>query len=442
MNRRLARPRTKALIVTVGLLATNAWSQKITSFDRDRAQAMLQQISSDIKKHYYDPKFHGLDWDAKVEEMKQKIKAADSSNQALSEVAAALDSLNDSHTFFLPPSHAYRHDYGWQAEVIGERCFIIRVRPGSDAEKKGVKPGDELVALNGYTPNRENLPKMQYVFNTLRPQPTLRLDLRDPAGALTQVDVVTAMIDKKRVTDLTSRGGSNDIWEMVREQEDEAHLGRAQFVEVGDDVGIVKLPGFFFNQSEIENIIGKARKRKALIIDLRGNPGGSVDTLTYLIAGCFEKEVKIGDRVGRSDHKPMIAKTRGHPFTGNLVVLVDSKSASASELFARVIQIERRGTVLGDRSSGSVMEAKRYSYQSGMDIVAFYGASITDADIMMGDGQSLEHRGVLPDELLLPSAEDLANGRDPVLARAVGMAGAKLSPEAAGRLFPYEWSKF
>jgi C-terminal processing protease CtpA/Prc len=442
MNRDLSRVCARVLIAITGLLSTNSWCQQISSFDRDRAQSMLQQISSDIKKHYYDPKFHGLDWGAKVEEMKQKIKAADSSNLALSEVAATLDSLNDSHTFFLPPAHAYRHDYGWEGEVIGERCFVVRVRPGSDAEKKGVKPGDELVGLNGYTPNRENLPKMQYVFNTLRPQPALRLDLRDPAGKQRQVDVVTAMIDKKRVTDLTSAGNGNDIWEMVREQEDEAHLGRAQFVEFGDDVGVLKLPGFFFNQSEIETFIGKARKHKALIIDLRGNPGGSVDTLTYLIAGCFEKEVKIGDRVGRSDHKPMIAKTRGHPFTGKLVVLVDSKSASASELFARVIQIEKRGTVLGDRSSGSVMEAKRYSYQSGMDVVAFYGASITDADIIMGDGKSLEHRGVFPDELLLPSAEDLASGRDPVLAHAVETAGVKLSPEAAGKLFPNEWPKF
>ncbi len=88
------------------------------------------------------------------------------------------------------------------------------------------------------------------------------------------------------------------------------------------------------------------------------------------------------------------------------------------------------------------MEAKHYNYKSGMNIVVFYGASITDADLIMTDGNSLEHRGVLPDEVVLPSAEDLANGRDPVLAHAVETAGVKLSPEAAGKLFPYEWPKF
>ena len=442
MNRELRRACTKAVTVVIGLLTTNAWCQKITSLDRDRALAMLQEISSDVKKHYYDPKFHGVNWDAKIEEMKQRIKTTDSMNRALSEIAAALDSLDDSHTFFLPPSHALHYDYGWQAQVIGDRCFILRVRPGSDAEKKGVKPGDELVALNGFTPNRDNLWKMQYVFNTLRPQPALRLDLRDPAGRQRQVEVVTTMIEKKRVTDLTASGSDNDIWDLLRQEEDAEHLGRAQFAELNEDTGVLKFPGFHFNESEIENMIGKARKHKALVLDLRGNPGGSVDTLKYLIAGCFDKEIKVGDRIGRSEHKPLVAKPRGHPFTGKLVVLVDSKSASASELFARVVQIEKRGTVLGDRSSGSVMESKHYNYKSGLDTVIFYGASITDADLVMSDGKSLEHNGVLPDEVVLPSGDDLANGRDPVLAHAVETVGVRLSPEAAGKLFPYEWPKF
>ena len=88
------------------------------------------------------------------------------------------------------------------------------------------------------------------------------------------------------------------------------------------------------------------------------------------------------------------------------------------------------------------MEAKRYGYRCGVGSVLFYGASITEADMVMTDGASLEHNGVLPDEVTLPSAEDLANGRDPVLARAIETVGAKLNPEEAGKLFPYEWPTF
>jgi C-terminal processing protease CtpA/Prc len=431
MKRELARTCTKALIVIIGFLITNGWCQKITSDDRDAALVMLRELSGDVKKHYYDPQLHGVNWDAKVEEMRQRIKATDSIDVALSAVAATLDTLNDSHTFFLPPTYSIHHDYGWQTQMVGDRCFVLRVRPGSDAENMGVKAGDELLALNGFTPDREHFRKLAYGFNRLHPQTALRLDLRDPAGKRRQADVATAIT--------TRRQFFNAHLEMAVQAQNAKYFGRARFAETSDDVGVLKFPRFFFTESEVDGMIGKARKHKALVLDLRSNGGGSSETLKYLTAGFFEKEVKIADRIGRSELKPLIAKPHGHPFTGKLVVLVDSGSASTAELFARLVQIEKRGTVLGDRSSGSVMEAKFYSYRCGVGTALFYGAEITDADLVMTDGMSLEHKGVLPDEIILPSAGDLANGRDPVLARAVEAAGGKLSPEEAGKLLPYEW---
>lgn len=399
---------------------------------------MLATIANDVKKHYYDPKLHGVDWDANIEAADQRIEAASSLNHALSEIAAALDSLNDSHTFFLPPSRPYKHDYGWRIEMVGGKCFVMQVRPQSDGEAKEVKRGDQILGINGFQPTRENLWRMNYIFDVLRPQVHLKVNLVSN-GQPREVGMMAAMRQTKKVTNLTFDGGS-DIWDLIRESESAAHLGRARWAESGDDVGILKFPGFYFNEGEMDDIIKKAKKRRAWIVDLRGNPGGSVETLKWFLGGIFEKEVKLGDRVTRDDSKPMVAKSkRQNAYSGKLVVLVDSKSASASELFARVVQLEKRGVVLGDKTAGAVMEAKRYSYKHGMDTVVFYGASITDADLIMTDGKSLEHTGVTPDELLLPSAADLAANRDPVLARAVELCGAKMTPEVAGALFPFEW---
>lgn len=412
--------------------------QQFSSLDRDRALDMLGTVAKEVQKHYYDPDFHGVDWDATVQKAKQQIKASDSMNMALAHIAAAMVNLNDSHTFFLPPPRPYIHDYGFQTLMIGDRCYVVRVRPGTDAEAKGVKPGDEVVAMNGYAPSRETFWKFNYRYNVLRPEPGLRVVLRDVQGQQRQLDVAAKFKQHERVKDVTG----DHIWDVIRDLEDEEHLARARWGTVGDDVGVLKLPEFIFDQEEVESMINKARKRPALIVDLRGNPGGAVETLKYLLGGMFEDDVKVADRSGRKETKPEVAKSWKHGvFSGKLVVLVDSDSASASELFARIVQLQKRGTVVGDRSSGSVMEARRYTYQAGADTVVFYGASITAYDLIMSDGKSLEHTGVTPDELALPTAADLASGRDPVLARAAAMLGAKLTPEDAGKMFPYEWPR-
>jgi C-terminal processing protease CtpA/Prc len=67
--------------------------------------------------------------------------------------------------------------------------------------------------------------------------------------------------------------------------------------------------------------------------------------------------------------------------------------------------------------------------------------SVTVQDVLMGDGKSLEGAGVTPDEVLLPTAADLAAGADPVLARAAALAGVQLDPAKAGALFPALWRK-
>ncbi len=81
------------------------------------------------------------------------------------------------------------------------------------------------------------------------------------------------------------------------------------------------------------------------------------------------------------------------------------------------------------------MTSRQFGHTVGIGAMAFYGASITVSDVRMADGGSLEKTGVVPDELALPSPDDLAASRDPVLARAVALAGGDITPEQAGALF-------
>jgi C-terminal processing protease CtpA/Prc len=77
----------------------------------------------------------------------------------------------------------------------------------------------------------------------------------------------------------------------------------------------------------------------------------------------------------------------------------------------------------------------------GFTTVINYGASITDADVIMSDGKSVEHVGVIPDELVLQTGEDLLAHRDTVMARAAALVGINIDPAKAGLFFPIEWKK-
>jgi C-terminal processing protease CtpA/Prc len=418
------------------------WSQQpqMSNIERGVAQDILKVVAGEIEKHYYDPKFHNIDWNAKVAEAKQKIASATSFNMAMAHIAAMVDQLNDSHTFMLPPQHAYHFEPGFRYQMVGNGCFVTQVRPQSDADTKGLKAGDQIVAINGYDVNREILWKMRYGYTVLRPQPVLRLAVQAPSGAQREVQVAAEIRQEKLTRDITAEGGG-DIFNIIREIENQQQLMRTRSWEVPEKLLVIRLPEFSLSPTEVRSLVGYARKYPAVILDLRGNGGGAVTTLEYLVGGMFDHDVKIADRIGRKETKPEIAKTIHNGFTGKLIVLIDSESASASEVFARLVQLEKRGLVFGDLSSGSVMESRHYLERMGSDTVIFYGVSVTESNLVMADGNSLEHRGVTPDKVLLPSADDLAAGRDPVLASAAEALGVTLPPEQAGKVFPYEWQR-
>lgn len=427
-----------ALLLLAGALFIVPAQQAVSGIDRDRGSVMLRTIKENLKSNYYDPAYHGMDLEARFKISEQKIKTATSVGQIFGIIAQTLTELEDSHTFFLPPGRSVTVEYGWQMQIVGEKCYVIAVKPGSDAEAKGLREGDEIYSMDGFGPIRENFWKLQYTYRTLRPQPGVRLVVIKPDGKEYQLDVLANVKQQKRVVDLT---GGSDIWDLIRESENEDRLNRHRYIEM-EDLFVWKMPQFDMQKEKVDGFVDKFRKRKGVLIDLRGNHGGYEETLLRLIGNFFDHDVKVGDLKRRKEEKPMTAKTRGQEiFTGKLVVLIDSESGSAAELFARVVQLEKRGTVIGDRSAGAVMRSKEYSHKMGTDVIVPFGVSITDADIVMTDGKSLEHVGVTPDETKLPTAADLAAKRDPVLAYALSLFGAKVTPEVAGGFFPLEWRK-
>lgn len=413
----------------------------LNATERTRAKEMLESIESALRNNYYDKTFHGLDLDAHFKAAKAKLETALSQGHAYAIIAQALMDLNDSHTFFLPPDQPAKYEYGWKMSMIGDECYVVAVKPGSDAAAQGVKPGDRLVRFDAFQPQRDQLWKAQYLYFVLSPRRALKVVMQAPGEqprALELAARVTPGSKDQRVSlDNLLDGGSISF-----DNEPMVRVSRTQRI---GDVAIWKLDSFDYKPQDMDRIFDATVKgASSLIIDVRGNHGGLVKTLEQVVSRLFDRDVKIGDVKSRKATKASTARARKNPFTGKLVVLVDAESASAAEVLARVVQLEKRGTIVGDRSSGSVMQGMVRMFAIEVPdpselILIPYAASITDADLLMSDGHSLEHVGVTPDELVLPTAADLRAGLDPALARAAAIVGVPLTPAAAGGLFPIEW---
>jgi C-terminal processing protease CtpA/Prc len=431
MSKKLIKS-TLFLFVT-NLLALSVFAQSLSSFDRQRNKEIISSVKSILMENYYDPTFRGLDLETKFQEVEEINKQAKSNSEVFVALAAVLIDLNDSHTNFIPPSRMNKVDYGWGMKSFGDKCFISYVKSRSDAEKKGLQVGDEILSLDIFKPNRKNLWQMNYLYYALSPREQVKLVVRSPDGKVKEMEIQSKIIAGRRLN-LTNYVESSNL---IMKQEKEAGQYEHRFAEFEKELIIWKMPVFDLPKNKVDDYMDRIGKFKNVIIDLRGNGGGAEETLLRLIGNFIDRDLKIGDLTRRKEKKELIAKTRGKPnvYQGNVFVLVDSESGSSSELFARVMQMEARGTIIGDLTSGSVMRSRFFPKEVGVNVVSFYGVSVTDADLIMTDGKSLERVGVTPDKLMMPSPSDLAKKRDVVLSNAASLAGVVIEPEKAGALF-------
>lgn len=387
---------------------------------------MLRRVKDDLRKHYYDPAFRGIDIDARFAEAEAKVRQSASINEISQILADLLLVFNDSHTRFYLPQRAVRVDYGWDMKIVGDEPFVVRVKEKSDAAAKGLAVGDRVLWLNKFQPARKNIGWLRYYYQFVRPQLLQRIIVRKPTGAEQVYDISsrTQEVSVVQFDDLI-----DDILLTLDEQD-----ARDETRPIGKDILVWRMRGFG-DKDRVEHAIRRARSFKTLLVDMRGNGGGLVDTLKRLVSLSFDRPVAVGVETTRKGTTTITAKPVREAYTGRIFVLIDSESASAAEMYARILQIEKRGVVIGDRTAGAVMTSRMFPHTVGIGQVAFYGTSITVGDVRMSDGSSLEHVGVTPDIPMVPTAADLAAGRDPVLARAIAEAGGQMSADEAGRFY-------
>ena len=440
--RPLAVPAFRLLVAAVLLTAAIAGAQPLDAqtpqrIDRQtyqRGRKMLEQMRETLRRHYFDSTYAGLDLDARFAAADSAMKLAPDSDYMFAIIAQYLADLDDSHTSFIPPDRAASIDYGFEMQYVGDTCFVAAVKKGSDAEAKGLKVGEAILQIDNVKLARSNYWTVRYVYYRLRPRPGLRLVVRGLDGSQREIIAMAKIEKRERIVDYTD---PSVISRLIDQYDSQSRRANHLYRSFGDSVMVWKMNSFVYgDEDDIAGIMKEVKKHRALILDLRNNGGGSVLTTAYLLGQFFDRDIPIATYRRRSGDSAFVAKARDqNPYRGMLLVLLNSNSASASEVTARTLQLQGRGIIVGDRSMGAVVTSQTHWHELGFSRQVTYGVQVSVMDLIMPDGQRLEKIGVTPDVLVLPSGADMAARRDPVMAKALSMVGMALDPVEAATVY-------
>jgi|GEM_PF-6866135 len=432
--------------------------------ERGINQALLKVIKGDIEEKYLDTASYSPKIEESYERANELIGKSSSTNEMERIIALFIVELNDSRIFFVPRVTNVDVDYQWSLNLIGGRVFITDLDVKSDAYAKGLRAGDQIYSVDDYILSRESFWKMKYVYDVISPQGLLKLIIVKPSGHKYAVEVKSKVVVSNVLEDASLTSNRNHV---IPDETTFKEKSNTRFYEKIEGLIICRLPTFFTQPFSVKRLIEKA-KNNALILDLRGADGidekiwelrirlnrktwsylppefdertidhddGDLETLKRLAAFFFGAGLKIGELRGKKNSDRLTAGPQlDGKFTGRLVVLVDSETSGAAEVFARLVQTQNLGTVVGDLTAGRFVKSEFLTHASWVTFGSPFGLQVPVAEIVMNGNERLNGKGVVPDQVVLPSPTDVQKLQDPVIARAAGILGFKITLEDTGAI--------
>jgi carboxyl-terminal processing protease len=245
----------------------------------------------------------------------------------------------DPHSIFFDPSqyeqlkqmeHSEQKGFGSVLSILPGRVIVLQALPGTPSAKAGLSPGDEILAVNTVPLNRLTLEQLIEFLGQARQQ-SAHLDVRRPGNArLLQFTLNPELVDSPSVD-------------------------RAFLLQPG--IGYVRVASFDPPTGRqlkiaIEKLGGD--KLSGLVLDLRNNPGGVVQAAMESAALFLKPGMRILSVNGRNSAKREdvdVPKTAA-PYSFALAVLVNAKTASASEILSGALQDHDRAIIIGEPSYG------------------------------------------------------------------------------------------
>ncbi len=252
--------------------------------------------------------------------------------------------------------------------------IVVAPLPESPAEKAGVKAGDKILAVDGKEVYGWSLDEVVNKIRGRKGTPVKLIILSTGASAPRDVTIIRDTIVVKSVT-----------WKIV-----------------DDDIAYLKISSFAEDTAEgfeqaVRQIILK--NPRALILDLRNNPGGFLDSGVRIASEWIPKGTIVLEKFSDGHQEDYISNGKHRLADIKTVVLVNQGSASASEIVAGALQDYGKATVVGEKTfgKGSVQDYEQMTDGSGL--------KITIAEWLTPKGRSINKNGITPDKVITPPAE-------------------------------------
>jgi len=406
----------KLVFLVLIILAAHTHECLAQNADRGEWEDVLRLVSADVQKNFYDPGMKGLEWAALTEETRQRIAHAKSNGEMILAISVLLTKLQDSHTYFVPPPLTARSDFGFKARSYGDDVRVYEVTKKGPAEKAGLQVGDKILTLNGVPLDRTNVREVLRLVTAVVPANALEIAVASsgPQPRLVHIPARVITTQEHQYIDSVFR-----VADQQRAMDAHPNFSHKEYA---NSTWYVRIPSFTASPDATFSEINKAQHAGALILDLRGNPGGWEETLLSFLSFFAERPEILGRRVSRSPTQDVAIKARNSGFRGSITILVDSDTGSAAELATRHLQLAHKALVVGDVTSGAVNEGHIIQEKLGAQFVMPFAVVVTHAKLVLPSGEELEGRGVVPDVKCLPTPEDQSRDVDTCLDQAVAPA--------------------
>ncbi len=307
-----------------------------------------------------------------------------------------VSSLDDPYSEFMNPveNEEFNNDMSGTFDGIGAELGIrdniltvISPIDGTPAQKAGIMAGDKILEING--------------------ESTQNMNINEAVGKIKGekgTEVVLSIF----------RDGFEDI-KKIPIVRDTIIIKSVKYEKLNNDLFLISIDSFNNDTKKILiEAIAKINeiKPKGVIIDLRNNPGGYLDTAVEVLGEWINGKTAVIEKFG--DGKTTEYKAMGNNGLENYktVILINGGSASASEIVAGALHDYNKATIIGEQSYG------KGSVQMVEDLSDGSAVRITVAEWITPYGQSINKTGIKPDIEVELTYDDYLNNRDPQLDKA------------------------